>query len=163
MKFRFNPNYQSLSGPSVQEMHGKAEEYSRRLSEHLHLSIKYSSSESFFSFCAANITSDVRGAVTTGVGVAAAAALESLAAGFGAGAIAYGAAYGLSMLQKKYVGTVTEKYRLWRFEKEVLPPKMLQQSKAMIERIKGRRVPSAIVIDQSIAQELAKNLDRFNA
>lgn len=162
-KHRFNPNENSVSGPSVQEMRDAAEEYSRRLSEHLHLSIKYSSSESFLGFCAANVTSDIRGAATAGIGVAAGAALESLAAGFGAGAIAYGTAYGLSMVQKKYVGTVTEKYRLWRLEKEILPPKLLQQSKAMIERIKHRRVPSAIVIDQSIARELAKNIDRFRA
>ncbi|MBC8038323.1 MAG: hypothetical protein H7X89_14010, partial [Rhizobiales bacterium] len=140
-----------------------AKTYVHAISKALKGDLKFSVSESFIKFVVGDFTSGARTAIAMGAGAALAVSTGSVVAGAGAYLATQATAYGVSLINSKMVGVVTEKYRVLRLTNELLNPALIRRSKQVVKLIKARRAPSAIIVDRAKAKVLAQGMIRFGS
>jgi hypothetical protein len=121
--------------------------------------VKYDKGEGLFNYAV--------GAAFKASTVKVAAAGAGLAAAYMSGPVAGAATFVAGFLvatgQKKVLSSVTRKFKVMLLDKQIVPPEVVQRSSRIIERIKARKVPSAIDIDPRSAELLAARMARFPA
>jgi hypothetical protein len=131
-------------------------DYARQLADHFGAHINYKESEGLMNFAVGKLTELPRDAIIT--------LATSIGAGLGGPVGAFtglATGYLVSRLQKNMLGTVTKKFRILVLRNQMVPPDLLLSSKKAVDKIMSRRVPSAIEIDYSKAQSMAKRMSRI--
>ena len=140
------------------ELQGATEWYAKELSQHLGQHISYSRSEGLLSFVASTASSDVRSGLTGMVGGLAAGTIAGDAFG---GLAGFATGFIISRLQKRAYASVHKKFRVAMFENQVLPPELVENSRRLVEKIKGRQLPSSVELDFEVASQIAARVPNF--
>ncbi|MGR9116876.1 MAG: hypothetical protein ACU85E_14025 [Gammaproteobacteria bacterium] len=161
-------NTQSGTLEDKQAVFDAADEYAKRLSEHLGVSVSYKESEGLISFVAGKALSVPRDALLLGSAAAVGAASSKLGLPTEVAGIAgMAAGYVVSKLQKNLIGAVTKKVRIRVLEDQIRSDsafrKMLQASESTLHAIMNRKVPSAIDMDPIQARRLLSQYKAFVA
>lgn len=120
-----------------------AKEYSSRIREAIGRDVRYEESENMIDFAVGSLAAGITELIYPG-------GIPALAVG-----------YIMTKLQKRVTGVVTEKIRLRRFENDLMDEGLIRKSEHLIEKIKNRRVPSAIEIDRDAATMLSRDMVAF--
>jgi len=133
--------------------------YARELSRMLGEQVKYDKGEGLFSYAVGAAFK----ASTAKVAVGGAALAATYMSGPVAGVATFVAGFMVATGQKKMLSSVTKKFKVVLLDKQIVPPEVVQRSARTIERIKARKVPSAIDIDPRSAELLAARMARFES
>ncbi len=140
-------------------LHDAADEYAKRLSEHLGLNISYKESEGLFSYVAGKALSVPQELVVAGAVAAASAgaALIGLPVG-AAGLVGIVSGYAVSRIQKKLLGTVIKKVRIHVLKGQLLSESnqknIFKKSESIINAITKQKIPSSVDMDARQTREL---------
>lgn len=135
----------SFYNTNLKILKGSLKEYSELLSEEFGKEFRFPIVESFIGF-----------ALSQAIGLATGHPLQGTFAGFATG-------YGIFMFKNSAYNKITERFRVFYAEKEMLNNKIAyNKSQNIINKIKGRKIPSSIQIDKKVAQQITSKMKPFN-
>ena len=133
------------------EINAAAKEYCKRLGASFGEHIKYQETEGFIKYMFGEAVAPLS---LFGLSHFSHGGWPADIAGFVAG-------FGINRLQDWGAGIVTQKFRVGLFERQILPPRLIQESERAMSKIKLRRSPSSLLLDKILARRISDKVEKL--